>query len=48
MDTTDVSIPGIAGSENIDNYSLTAYGDPTSWSWPKICGKLTDEYLKSF
>ena len=46
MNTTDVSIPRIAGPENVN--MVSGYVSSTSLCRPTICGKLTDESLKSF
>ena len=51
MSTTDVTIPGIAGSENIESQSLTMLSGEmvsTSISWPKIYDNLLYVFLKSF
>ena len=51
MDTTSVSIPDIAGSENIESQSLKMLPGEmvsTSISWPKIYETLLYVYLKSF
>ena len=46
-----MSIPGIAGPENVDNYSMLMVsvdvGSP-SLSRSKICGRLIYDSLKSF
>ena len=51
VDTTDVGIPGISGSENVESLLvLMVSGEvvSTSWSWPKIYGVRIYDFLKSF
>ena len=51
MSTTDVAFPGIAGTENVESQLMSMISwdvDPTSLTRPKIDGKLTYEYAKSF
>ena len=51
MSTIDVVFPGIAGSENVESQLMSMISwdvDPTSFTRPKIYGKLTYDYAKSF
>ena len=51
MDTTDVSLPGIAGPENVDNQSLPMTSGEillSSFIRPKICENVIYGSLKSY